>query len=642
MSDNLYFEPPSRLQLVDKLTHLLRFSNVFMMLAGPVGAGVTTVAKQLHQQVAESDVYILPLEITSATNLDILLQLLNEAIDQVFPSDGEVDADLLIAFQQKIEALAKLKRKILLSIDNADFLQDEALQSLLNLIQASQNEISILLGGSTDLVSRVSKQVVDPTLAEIVHHEIISPFSRLETEEFIQLSFVRGSDFSAKQLTDIYLKSQGYPGLILQLTNEMIKSGKIILNGKNKILPVPHIIGIAVLLTAIVTVSSWQYFSDETLLEEGELSDQNVALTILTDEGVVTSEVIVNELEQHGDRAQELQQQIASLAGQIEAQELLIETVREESNAEETEPGTGIEITLPLDQITEVTAPSATDVELLDQIEITEQEQLLQRAANDSESDLDQASTSTISDVGAVTVEAVEEEVVKLVIGESLEAAKTNQSQVVIATVKDLNPSSATPAVELVIKQPEAIKREVEPAVVIEAQKSVEQSLNELTAEVQQNIAPGSLEIVKQAVVQSVVVQENSINAAPTPEKAPAKPPVAISSKKAVIINRQVELSNTRLDEQSVKSWPESGFTLQLLGTRSKAGITKFLTSMPNSEKMRHFTTTLKDKPWHVVVYGQYPSRARASAAKSILPAKLKALNPWVKSIKSVKSDINK
>ena len=64
MSDNLYFEPPSRLQLVDKLTHLLRFSNVFMMLAGPVGAGVSTVAKQLHQQVAESDVYILPLEIT--------------------------------------------------------------------------------------------------------------------------------------------------------------------------------------------------------------------------------------------------------------------------------------------------------------------------------------------------------------------------------------------------------------------------------------------------------------------------------------------------------------------------------------------------------------------------------------------------
>jgi len=603
------------------------------MLAGPVGAGVTTVAKQLHQQVAESDVYILPLEITSATNLDKLLQLLNDAIDQVFPSDGEVDTDLLIAFQQKIDALAKLKRKILLSIDNADFLQDEALQSLLNLIQASQNEISILLGGSTDLVSRVSKHVVDPTLAEIVHHEIISPFSRLETEEFIQLSFVRGSDFSAKQLTDIYLKSQGYPGLILQLTNEMIKSGKIILNGKNKILPVPHIIGIAVLLTAIITVSSWQYFSDETLLEEGELSDQNVELAILTDEGVVTSEVIVNELEQHGDRAQELQQQIASLAGQIEAQELLIETVREESNAEETEPGTGIEITLPLDQITEVTAPSATDVELLDQVEITEQEYLLQRTANDSESDLDQASPSTISDAGAVTAKTVEEEVVKLVIDEPLEAAKTNPSQVVIATVKDLNPSSATPAVELVIKQP---------AVVIEAHKSVEQSLNELAAELQQNIAVGSLEIAKQTAVQSVVVQENSINAAPTPEKAAAKPPVAISSKKAVSINRQVVLSNTRLDEQSVKSWPESGFTLQLLGTRSKAGITKFLTSMPNSEKMRHFTTTLKDKPWHVVVYGQYPSKARASAAKSILPAKLKALKPWVKSIKSVKSDINK
>jgi septal ring-binding cell division protein DamX/type II secretory pathway predicted ATPase ExeA len=617
------------------------------MLAGPVGAGVTTVARQLHQQVAESDVYILPLEITSATNLDQLLQSLNDAIDQVFPSDGEVDTDLLIAFQQKIDALAKLKRKILLSIDNADFLQDDALQSLLNLIQASQNEISILLGGSTDFVSRVSKQVIDPTLAEIVHHEIISPFSRLETEEFIQLSFVRGSDFSAKQLTDIYLKSQGYPGLILQLTNEMIKSGKIILNGKNKILPVPHIIGIAVLLTAIVTVSSWQYFSDETLLEEDELSDQNVALTILTDEGVVTPQVIVNELEQHGERAQQLQQEIANLAGQIEAQELLIDTVREESNGTETEHGTAIEIALPLDQIIEVTASSATDVELLDQMDVTEQGRSSPLGANEQTNDLDQTNASAISDAGTVIAGPVEDKGVELVIKEALVAVKKTESQVVIATDKDFNPSLAapsttTPAVDLVIQQPEAIKRAVEPAVVIEAQKSVEQSLYELTAELKKNIVASTLEISEQVAVRSVVVQENSISATSTPVKAPAKSPVTISSIKAVNISSQVERSSARLDQQSVKSWPESGFTLQLLGTRSKAGVTKFLTSMPNSEKMRHFTTTLKDKPWHVVVYGQYPSRARASAAKSILPAKLKALKPWVKSIKSVKSDINK
>jgi len=639
MSDNLYFEPPSRLQLVDKLTHLLRFSNVFMMLAGPVGAGVTTVAKQLHQQVAESDVYILPLEINSATNLDKLLQLLNGAIDQVFSSDDEVDPDLLRAFQQKIDGLAKLKRKILLSIDNADFLQDEALQSLLNLIQASQNEISILLGGSTDLVSRVSTQVADPTLAEIVHHEIISPFSRLETEEFIQLSFVRGSDFSAKQFTDIYLKSQGYPGLILQLTNEMIKSGKIILNGKNKILPVPHIIGIAVLLTAIVTVSSWQYFSDETLLEEGEVNNKNLALTILNDEGVVTPQVIVNELEQHGERAQELQQEIANLAGKIEAQELLIETVREESNATETEPGTAIEITLPLGQIKEVTTSSATDVELLDQMEVTEQMQSLALGVDEQE-DLDQANASTISEVGTAMAETVEDKGVELVIEETIVTVKKNESQVVIAVDKDLNPPSlapltTTPAVEVVIKQPE-------PVVVIETQKSVEQSLIELTAELQKNIVASTLEVSEQAAVRSVVVQENSISTAAPPEKAPAKPLAVINSREEVIINRQVEHSSTRLDQQSVKSWPDSGFTLQLLGTRSQAGITKFLTSMPNSEKMRHFTTTLKGKPWHVVVYGQYPSRARASAAKSILPAKLKALKPWVKSIKSVKSDINK
>ena len=119
MSDNLYFEPPSRLQLVDKLVHLLRFSNVFMVVVGPMGAGVSTTIDQLYRQIGEDDVYILSLNLKNRTNLQSLLKLLNSAMDQLLAPVENEDSDLFSVLHGKIEALAKLQRKLLITIDNA-------------------------------------------------------------------------------------------------------------------------------------------------------------------------------------------------------------------------------------------------------------------------------------------------------------------------------------------------------------------------------------------------------------------------------------------------------------------------------------------------------------------------------------------
>ena len=369
MSDNLYFEPPSRLQLVDKLVHLLRFSNVFMVVVGPMGAGVSTTIDQLYRQIGEDDVYILSLNLKNRTNLQTLLKLLNSAMDQLLAPVENEDSDLFSVLHGKIEALAKLQRKLLITIDNADFLSDEATESLLNLIQASQSSVGIVLGGSPDLVQAVTDQITDPSVSELIHNELLEPFNRLETEEFIQLSFVRGGDFSARQLSDIYLKSQGYPGLILQLTNEMIKSGKITLSGKSSLLPVPHIIGIAVLVTAIITVSSWQYFSEGDMLEDETSLTSELELKIEQEDGVEVA--IAAEVAEHNVRATALELQISSLASKIEAQEMLLETAREDLE-QGVEPIKLEPILTPSAEIESLTASNTIDqpqVEVSDQAE---------------------------------------------------------------------------------------------------------------------------------------------------------------------------------------------------------------------------------------------------------------------------------
>ena len=142
------------------------------------------------------------------------------------------------------------------------------------------------------------------------------------------------------------------------------------------------------------------------------------------------------------------------------------------------------------------------------------------------------------------------------------------------------------------------------------------------------------------------MVQESSFN---QNTRAQADASIKLADKRASIgpavstgvTNKPVLNSAAKLSRQSLAAWPVTGYTLQLLGARSENRVLKFLKSAPNAENIRYFQTTLKNKPWIVVVYGQYATRTAANAAKKQLPAKLKQLNPWVKSIKSVQNDIN-
>ncbi|OUS32637.1 hypothetical protein A9R01_10920 ['Osedax' symbiont bacterium Rs2_46_30_T18] len=81
---------------------------------------------------------------------------------------------------------------------------------------------------------------------------------------------------------------------------------------------------------------------------------------------------------------------------------------------------------------------------------------------------------------------------------------------------------------------------------------------------------------------------------------------------------------------------------MQLLGARSEASVVNFLNKMPNSQHMYYYQTKLKNRPWNVVIYGQYQSRSAAKTAIAKLPAKLRKLNPWIKSIASVQKSIKK
>jgi len=77
-------------------------------------------------------------------------------------------------------------------------------------------------------------------------------------------------------------------------------------------------------------------------------------------------------------------------------------------------------------------------------------------------------------------------------------------------------------------------------------------------------------------------------------------------------------------------------YTVQLAGTYSKAAMRRFIRKHDLGADAAWYRSTHRGRPWYVVVYGLYPTRAAARAALAALPRPLRKLKPWTRSIASV------
>jgi septal ring-binding cell division protein DamX/type II secretory pathway predicted ATPase ExeA len=613
MSDNLYFEPSSRLQLVDKLAHLLRFSNAFLVLTGPNGAGSTTVLEQLHNRAIADDFYIVSLALEADTSLRTLLDKLNAALGELVDLT-EQTSDPLSALDQRVAAITRLQRKIFISLDNCDHLTNDGIITLLNLLVANQGMIAIVVAGTQTLAARSSDLAQQEGVSEHHYIEVLHPFNRLETEEFIQLNFVRGSDFSARQISAIYANTEGYPGRITEITSQMIKSGKVTLNSKFGLLPLPHMLGIAFLLTAITSVLAWQSISDEDqdqeIVKQDSFTSQQLAIN-------VDEEISLGlELDEHNDRARTLEDEIASLSNEIKSQQALIESVEQSD-----------------------TQSSAVD--LANQLSLVDSEEILdadgdeqQRSENETTQLPINSFENADADVAADTQD-VDQEIDQLPLVELAKEAGSNLADNTQTKVKNVESDNKTVVNAAVVKR-ESVKKVDEKQVVVI-------KLKNLSEQLQKNIDHSYLQTIvpEQTLNKGVIIKESSVTAKKQVISTSSKVKPTVVSKE--IQNIQLKPTTARVSASTaVQNWPASSYTLQLISARSKSNISQFMQSMPNAEKMHYLQTQVKGRPWHVVIYGQYANRAQANAAIAKLPAKLRALKPWPKSVSSVKNTIKK
>ena len=134
------------------------------------------------------------------------------------------------------------------------------------------------------------------------------------------------------------------------------------------------------------------------------------------------------------------------------------------------------------------------------------------------------------------------------------------------------------------------------------------------------------------------VVKENS--PVVVVEKAPSVVPEVVVA--AVLPKPKPQMKNVSVHETALLGWPSKGYTLQMLGARSKASALDFIAGQSDASQFYYFETIYKGLPWHVVVYGQYVNRDIANASIRKLPKELQKIKPWARSVQGVQIDIRK
>ncbi|WP_415899905.1 SPOR domain-containing protein [Neptuniibacter sp. QD48_11] len=287
MKSNIYFEPPSRLQLLDKLKHLVRFSDFLLLVSGERGAGKSTLLDQLHPE--KGDTTLCSCFITPEAELS-QQKLLASLISQLPSHDaaGTGFADQLKVFHLQLKALSSAGQKCLILIDDAEYLSNEAFELLMNLHAAGAQ---LLLMSEPSYAEAVLDTDLVKAMEGRVHHVAIEGMSDEEAAEYLQICHPALTSLPEKKKADLISLSGGMPGRI----ETLLAGGKITVPPRKKTafpLPPIHMMGIAVVLLGIVGVSLWKFMPEEPDIDQQVAVEERVTVPLVVPAAVEQPEAI--------------------------------------------------------------------------------------------------------------------------------------------------------------------------------------------------------------------------------------------------------------------------------------------------------------------------------------------------------------
>ena len=252
------YQAPGRMRQLDTLLHLSHFSDYLVLLTAPAGSGKTIFSQQfLRVQPADTCVvHLIPEETLSGPRL--VRELVSQLPVEV-PKHASLEQSIL-ALQDLSVSLAANDQTLLLVIDDAQWLADDALELLANVIPHSAPTDArphVVLFAEPSLLERFETPQFKELRQERFYQLSLAPFSQADSREFLRqlvadLGLPGDADIHEAQLDQLHDMAAGVPGYLDMLMRQALRQGGLQKDSAG--LPVWHIAAIALVLVALFTV----------------------------------------------------------------------------------------------------------------------------------------------------------------------------------------------------------------------------------------------------------------------------------------------------------------------------------------------------------------------------------------------------
>ena len=558
---NFFFEPPSRLQLVEKLEHLNRFSDFLLLVTGPEGAGKTRLLSRLAEAESDRTLRICRVDAKGSGTLSALLRALSEQLSPEIVA-GADNQQTLNGIYEYAQVMAAEHIQWVVLIDNGELLDSGSLKLLLQMAGDSQGlaqKPHLLIAGDDSLRLRLEQIDEFKMLEAQVHQLVLEPFSEAEAFDYLKQRYSAATSLSDKQLTAIYQASGGFPGALNAQAEQLFRSGSVSRSVSTTGMPKNLLTVAAVVLLLVLGGALWQFWPSSPAGK--------------------------------GDRT------LVQLEVPLDGEKVV--------EAETAAPVTDIRVHQP------ATFTPGQDKEL--QVQPTTESSKVVGSENPSYTGPAEGTKNLPAERIAQSGIAVDEAA-----GKALAAVPT-ESVVTQSGGQSVTEDTSRSVVAGISETADPVKKTAEPG---------------------SPSTPQAEKTVSQSAVEPPVVDSVADSGMRT-EPQPAQKQTAPAQKKAEIVVEQSQEMVLTTSEKELLSWPSSGYTLQVLGAGRRSTAERFVSSRKEPQKFYLFSSTYKNKPWYVVVYGQYKSRAAASEASKQLPAELAELKPWPRSIQGIQAELS-
>ena len=291
------YQAKARSRQLDTLLHLSHFSDYLVLISAPSGAGKTTFIEQFLR-VQPADACIVHLVLDEWVTAPWVVRQLAQQLPLQIPDHASLEESIL-AIQELAQELTLQKEVLLVVVDNAQCLDEDALELLANLLPRSAKVDSrphVILCADHSVVERIEAPQFAELRQERFYHLVLAPFSQEESADYLRqrLQLIGISHSLAPiQLLQLHQLAKGNPGYLNMLVNKALNKGSF---GQQSGLPWLHI---ATTIIVVAVLAGIWLMNDEPaqMVLQNEVVVQPV-IEVLEEslEGVLEEDPIVQAL----------------------------------------------------------------------------------------------------------------------------------------------------------------------------------------------------------------------------------------------------------------------------------------------------------------------------------------------------------